>query len=381
MTESNTTALSENKARLERLQSYLQSDAHNLNLLGDTALAAFETEQTELAKELFHRYTTLAEPSDALLNMAGLIALRETNISEAISHFTKLSIAHPASVEITYNLAYAEGLAGMVDGALERLGKEVTSAYPPALALKMRLLHHAGRVDEAIHEGTRVAGVSEIEGLLAVLYLDKGDLSAAAIHAQAAGDQTDALTTLGMLELESGSTEVAHTRFERLVVVHPRSGRAWLGMGLASLANQSIDDARVSLDRAARLLERHPGSWLACGWAHLLGGFLGDARAAFEKAAHIDRNFAEAHGSLAVVAIRQGDKAAARKLIAVATRLDERCLSAALAQSELLREEGDVAGADQIRAAAMHAPNPVDGVSIYELLLRRGAISGGSSSN
>ena len=378
MTASNNATLPEEQARLERLQDYLQGDPNNLNLLGDTALAAFEAGQAALAKELFRRYKTLTEPSDSLLNMVGLLALRENDATGAIGYFTKLASDHPESAEIAYNLAYAEWLAGEFDRALERLSEDVAIAYQPVMALKMRLLHHAGRIDEAILEGesalNRGPSASDVEGLLAVLYLDKGDFKAAAVHARAAGDEPDALTTLGMLELESGSTETAHARFANLVDLQPQSGRAWLGLGLASLANNSMDDACVSLDRAARLLERHPGSWLASGWAHLLGGSIDEARIAFEEAVRIDRNFAEAHGSLAVVAVRRGDRDAANRIIAVAMRLDPKCLSAALAQSELLRAEGNTAAADRIRAAAVHAPGQADGVSIYELLLRRGIV-------
>lgn len=351
-------------------------------MLGDTAVAAFEVGQPALAKDLFQRYKTLAAPSDSLLNMAGLLALGESDISGAIGYFEQLASTHPESPEIVYNLAYAEGLAGEFDRVLDRLNGDVVIAYPPAAVLRMRLLHHTGRVDEAILEGEsalhRGSHVRDVEGLLAVLYLDKGDLQAAAAHAQAAGDEPDALTTLGMLELESGSTDAAHARFEHLVDAQPQSGRAWLGLGLASLATNSVAEARVSLDRAARLLGRHPGSWLASGWAHLLAGSLDDAQTAFEEAAGIDRNFAEAHGSLAVVAVRRGDRNATARFIAVAMRLDSKCLSAALAPSELLRAEGDTAAADRIRATAIHTPSQADGVSIYELLLRRGIVLSGT---
>ncbi len=375
--------LPEKQARLERLQDYLQQDPDNLSLLSDVALAAFEAAQPSLAKELFIRYKTLAEPSDSLLNMAGLLALRENNVAGAIGYFTELASVHPKSAEVIYNLAYAEGLSGEFDRALERLSDDISIAYPPAALLRMRLLHHAGRIDEAIAEGEstliRGPGASDVEGLLAVLYLDKGDLKSAATHAAAAGDESDALTTLGMLELESGSTDDARMRFEHLVEAQPKSGRAWLGLGLASLANQSIADARVSLDRAARLLVRHPGSWLASGWAHLLDGSLDDAQVAFEEATRIDRNFAEAHGSLAVLAVRRGESESAARFIAVAMRLDSQCLSAALARSELLRAEGNAAAADSIREAAIHTPGQADGASIYELLVRRGIVSSDAS--
>lgn len=88
-------------------------------------------------------------------------------------------------------------------------------------------------------------------------------------------------------------------------------------------------------------------------WAELITGQPCEAQRLFEHSLELDRNFAETHGGIAAVAAMRGDQATATKEIAVANRLDPKCLSAKFAESVLKRAADDPAGAQTIVAATI----------------------------
>jgi len=60
-------------------------------------------------------------------------------------------------------------------------------------------------------------------------------------------------------------------------------------------------EAQSSLSVAAQSLRDHFGTWLALAWAQLLGEQPEAALRTFQHSVLLDRNFAESHGSVAVV--------------------------------------------------------------------------------
>jgi Tfp pilus assembly protein PilF len=141
----------------------------------------------------------------------------------------------------------------------------------------------------------------------------------------------------------------AREDFARALAVNDKDGRSWSGLGLASLLAQDFEGARKQLETAVKHMPGHIGTWHALGWCHIAGQRLDAARHCFEQALALDRNFAESHGGLAVVAAMAGDRKGAEESVERALRLDPACLSARYAQSLL---SGEIRDSESFRRLA-----------------------------
>ncbi|WP_157654277.1 tetratricopeptide repeat protein [Burkholderia ubonensis] len=361
--------------RVERLLSFLQTDPENLNLLADAAVAAFDAHRFALCDELLDRHAARTPLPAVLANLRGLAALLEHRFDAALRAFEPLLATHDDAV-IRYNAAYATAMLGRFDAAIELLDDATLSGEPRAIPLKLRVLHHLGRLDDAIALGRSHAdgpGASpELYGALATALFDAADLDSARRCAERSADTVDGLTVRGLLALDSGSISDARDLFRRALAFNPDGARATLGIGLVELAERRFADAAGTLDRAADMLNVHAGAWAAAAWAHLFNGDSGAARTRFERAAELDRGFADAHGGLAVLCVSECRFDEARRNMAIARRLDASCLSAALAESLLATHAGDVRAADEIRRAALDRPLGPDGRTLAQALAMRG---------
>lgn len=362
--------------RLVRLLDYLQADPFNRKLLADAASEAFDSQCFAQCDELLQRYEALGALPPALLNLKGLSAMSQGEFDTALATFDLLS-SYGLNPVTQYNTAYAAAMTGRFDQAVERLDEKVLADVQQAAALKIRSLHHLGRLEEAIELASQHASdphnSAEICGLLATALLDAGDIEGARHYAAQSQDTSDGLTVRGLLSLDETRNEDALALFEQALKAQPDNRRAHLGMGLALLAQGNFSGASKQIDVAAQAYGKHAGSWIAAGWAHLLGGDLTQARARFDEGARVDRGFAEAPGGIAVVDVMEGKLVDAKRHAATALRLDRACLSAALAQSLLSSAAGDQASADAIRNAALQRPLTENGKTIAQALAQRAA--------
>ena len=124
------------------------------------------------------------------------------------------------------------------------------------------------------------------------------------------------------------------------------------------------------LDKGAEMFGDHLGSWIAAGWAYLLAGEHEQARDRFERARQIDPNFAESHGSLAVMDVLAGDSESAQRRMEVALRLDRACFSGAFAQMLMASAAGDAGAAQRIADIALKQPLDDKGRTIADALAR-----------
>jgi tetratricopeptide (TPR) repeat protein len=226
--------------------------------------------------------------------------------------------------------------------ALEALGEAPPlprAVVASCVLMKVRALHHLNRLDDGIRvaeEWVRRHGESAgLTSALATLYLDAGRVREArdlftAAESRGVAD-AEMLTTGGFVALNDGDAEAANDRFQRALAQQPGIGRAQLGLGLVSAARGDAIAARDFLERATEAMPTHLGSWLARAWFHFLANDLDIAEAIVHKALDINRNFADSHGLLAVIAARRGDLDKARELIRTGRRLDPRSLNVAVA--------------------------------------------------
>lgn len=363
-------------ARLDRLLAYLEHDAANAALLQDAARTALEARAPQIAIDLFSRLAASGPLDDELDNLAGVAELQLGLYGGAAARFRALYMRAPAQPALAFNLAFALTMIGETAEALICLTPQSIDAIPAAAALQIELLHDAGRFDEALQQSTHALALHpEDAGLAAVistLAIDCDDIELARLCAERAPDKPQALVTLGLLSLGDARNVEALALFERALDKDPRSARAWLGTGMAKLAAGDTENAARNLEHGAQLFEEHVGSRIAAGWARLILKDFPNARAHFERALAIDRNFAESHGSLAVLAMLEGRPDEARALNATALRLDPRSFSAAFARALMLGAEKRPDAAAAIMQRALETPIDETGETIAQSLVRYG---------
>jgi Tfp pilus assembly protein PilF len=363
-------------SRLERLLGFLDTDPLNPSLLADAAQAAFAARDFGRAADLIARHDLVAQPSPALLNLKGLVAIAQHRFAYAIAIFEGLrqDADDPA---LRFNLAWSNAMTGGWQATLDLLDDGALDASPRAPALKIQALHHLDRHDDALKSGetlaTRYPDNRELMGALATLALDAENPQLARHYARLAGDNAEGRTALGMLSLGEHDAAGSLALFDQAMQKQPNNPRAWLGKGLAQLAGGDARAGADAIDRGAELFQDHIGSWVASGWAHFINHDYAKARASFDRALAIDANFAESHGGLAVVDVAEGRFDEARRHCDIALRLDKSCFGGALAKSLLLAQAGHAQAAQKVRDIALNTPIGPDGKTIAQALAGFGA--------
>jgi tetratricopeptide (TPR) repeat protein len=348
-------------SRLERLLPLVDADPANRALLSDAAETALAEGKPEVATDLLDRYAAIEPLPPRETNLAGLAALQTRRFDRAAALFGRLVEAGEADPAVRFNLAWASAMNKDSDRALELADDALARELPQAAMLRVQLLHERGEFDEAAANAREYVELHPsyppLMATVSVLALDVEDAELAAACAARGGDHPDALTTLGTLALGEERATEALDLFDRALERNAQVPRAWVGRGLAKLLTGGTPGAAADIDRGAEMFGDHLGSWIA---------------ARFETALALDPNFAESHGSLAVLDLLDGNVEGAREKSEVALRLDRQCYSAALARSLLAASAGDQATARRIYETAINAPVDSSGRTIAQALAKLG---------
>lgn len=156
--------------------------------------------------------------------------------------------------------------------------------------------------------------------------------------------------------------------FEEALQLNSQSPRAWIGLGLTNLSDGDKQAAATQLDKGAALFEDHLGSWIAAGWVHFLNGDMAVARNRFQTALDLDDNFAESHGSLAVLDFVEGKSEEGARRLKIARRLDAAAFSAAFAHILSAAGEGDEAMSAKIFEKVVSQPIDAQGRTIATII-------------
>ena len=375
--------LENSPGEFDALCRYLAVDPDNLELLAaaiDAALkegrASDALPHVEHALQLRPDHPQFAYRRAVALRYAGQPAAAE----QALYGLLSQGVRHPVLLQELADLHLHQRDYARCVEVLEQL-----MALPDAAAiatradlLLVRALHHLGRLDEAIAHAqaalARQPGRADLQAALATLLLD-ADRQDEAVHLYALALQQGTLNPElecvgGYLALQAEDLGKAQAGFARALAGAPSDGRSLLGAGLCAAALGQLPDAESQLRQAAQAMPSHLGTWNALAWVQLLSGRLDTAESTLRHANEVDRNFAENHGGLAVIAAMKGDEARARELIRTAFKLDPDCYSAAYA-SVLLQAgaNGQAVVLDGVMQALARRPDKA-GRPLQESVLR-----------
>ena len=358
-------------SRFDRLMTYVEADAQNLQLLADAADAAADEGRFAEAVELVERHSAVAPAPARLINILGLAAMQDGRFEDASGIFQSLSDA-TNDAGARYNLAWARDRLGDHAATAHLLDDAVLTQFPTARAMKVRALHHLDRLDEALALGADLQDEADPDllGALATAAMDADDLNQARVWATRAKGSPEGEATLGMLALAEEHEDEAVGHFETALKARPDSARSLLGLGLIQLERDKPAEGAVLLDQSAEAFGDHLGTWVAAGWAHLVAGDKAQSRARFEKALEIDDTFAEAQGAIALLDLLDGQTEAASRPAETALRLDRNALGGLLVKSLILEAQGDAAMAERVRAIGMNAPIGPGGRTVAQSLAK-----------
>jgi tetratricopeptide (TPR) repeat protein len=357
--------------RLARLTKFLKRDPLNFALLLDAAHTAFDAAQHSQALEWLLSADALSPLSAFDINLLGSAALAVERLDIAERAFGRLLMEFPNDEAAVHDYAFTLSLQSRYQEALNALDGLAVPQSASSISLRIRLLHFLGKTNDAIAlaEAAHAETTNEeIGSTLAPLYLDANRLRDAESIATKYPSRPECATTMGIIQLLRAQPDMASSSFARALASNGRSGRALLGAGLAAFSALNFSEATDLLERAAISLKTHPGAWLAVAWCHLLTGNIEAAESRLEEARRLDRNFAETHGSIAVLRWITGDRASAMRLSTIASSLDPNSFSAKLVQSfQAEIDHGPNAGA-AIRAQALQQPVLPENGAIAPLL-------------
>lgn len=304
--------------RRTQLASYLSSDPENPALFSELAVVDYRLGNTAEAQAHARQALQLSPEQAPAHAVLGLIAMATAQPEQAVEHLENAIALGDSAPLLHYQLAHALIKTGQYERAETHAlhAAQHASELPLAPALYVRALHYLGKLEEAIAYGNHLIeqqsehANAALLGTLASVHMDDEDLDNAERLAKLAlqqnPDDTDSQVILGMLALAESDSERALGTFRNLTDLHPGNGRAWLGLGLAQMLT-SPESAAEPLRKAARAMHNHPGTLITLAWTHILNKNAEEAESTLAEAMEVDRNFAEVHGSQAVVALMKGN--------------------------------------------------------------------------
>ena len=353
------------KDQLDRLLGFLASDPGNAALLSDAIEAALAVPALDTAQGLVVQLGELRPGSFEAGYFAATLAMINKDFARAAELLGPL-VGAGAPPNARFNLAWSKAMIGAKGEAIELLDPETTDQIASAAMLRTQLVHEAGDFDSAMQFGKaaleRFPDDAGLNASMATLALDLEDVELARACAARGGDHPEALAATGVLEMQDGSSAQARATFDRSLAIREHNPRAWVGRGLTRLVEHDPAAAALDIDRGAQQFGDHIGSWIAAGWAHYLAGDLDAAVQRFERALAIDPNFAESHGSLAVIDAARGEGDSARRRMNTALRLDRQCFSAVLAK--VMLDAGSAEAAQTLIEQAFSTPLGGSGMTV-----------------
>ncbi len=351
--------LADEAQRLQRLLGYLKQDPGNVRLILDAVELGVRTGRGEEAQEWLDTALQAKPEEPSLLSAKGNLLLTLGKPRDAASVFEDLIRGAGPNSVLSFNLAHARLYEGRMQESLALLDSvpEAERGALPRFDLSYaRVAYQLLRYDDALAAIDRFltanAGDLEASGIKAMVLFDNNREEEAVAMAKAllrqSSEQWEAHLVLGSAALPAQDAAAAEIHFTKVVGQVPDAGRAWSGLGFASLMRRDLNGARERFEKAVLYMTDHPGTWHGLAWTCILLGDRGRARAAIDRSMLVDRNFADNHGTLAVLEFLQGRRTEAELAVRKALRLNPAAPSALYARSLLLDAAGQNQAAEEI---------------------------------
>jgi len=370
------------------LSHFHKLDPGNVAIVADLVDEAVRLGEADVAQKFLSVGLKLDASYPKFLFEQARLHISRNEVADACRLLQGLLSSGVDNVGVRFNFAYALFLARDFQQArlvLLPLVETDPVSFLPSLLLMARLVYHDGDLGQVRALCERFlafeADNAEALGLLALSFVDDEDFEQAEDFARRAllldARNLEALVSLGNVGLSVQDLGQADQCFGQAVEFHPFSGRAWVGRGLVFMARQDLVEAEKALTVGLKYLSEHVGSWHVLAWCQIgLKNFVG-AEYSFQQALALNRNFAESHGGLAVVAALQGKVEVAKEAIKRAKGLDVGGFAAPFAESLLLSGQGDVEKGQKV-VDSLLAIEVAPGVSLQKAvigLLRGGGVS------
>lgn len=337
----------QNTSRLQRLGGFLQIDSDNSMLLRDYAVEALQVGEFRAAAIAIERLGVKEQTTveDELLR--GRALRLDGQLVKALEALSCAAERWPDESRIALEQAATYFDQNSFEAALDVLPREpaLPSVGIEIRAMRVRLMHHMGRLEDALNEafadGERVT--SPVARAVLPVLMDSArwdeaqKLAQAVLQAGSADSPApyEVCEPLAAAALDQDDVGTARRWCDEALQRRQDDGRIWLLRGLTQMRAGDLPEAMRNISRAAALMPSHAGSQLALGWAHLAQNDLSAAQTAFDEALSISPAFSETHGSLAVVAALRRETGRAQEFIRTAQRLDRHGASAQWAQALL----------------------------------------------
>ena len=344
--------------RADRLQGFLRMDPDNVQLACEAVDALLLAGRHEGAEDVISGLPQASRSAPGLRFRSARCGLLRGRYADAADLLRAVIVEGHVNIALWHDLAFSqlclrqtEEAKALLAQALERHGDSEELAIVRArVALMEEDFAGAHRaLDVALNLSPQHATAL---GLRALAFLDEGRTDEAGQTAEAAlaihPDQHEALLVAGTTALWRRDLETADQHLSRALERHPNSGRALSSAGQVCMLRADLMGGRVFLERAVRAMPDHIGTWHALAWAQLLSADLAGAQTSYQSAYDLDRNFADSHGGLALIAALRGAAEEADAAIKIALRLNPQCATALYARSILLQDRGEVAAAEQL---------------------------------
>lgn len=366
---------------IRRLETFLRHDPDNPSLLLECTDAALHGGERQKSAEYLSRLREPDASSARARFLRATLALADGRPAEAAEGYGRLLAEGTEYEGVRHNLAYCLLLAGQATQALRALApydEEPDSAGTPARLLLARVHHHLGNPARARDVLRGLMEQEPVEaavlGLMSLLELDLGnrrDAEALARRALALDSENlEARLVAGHLSIDQADAAGAAGHFSVALTRAPSEQRALMGAAVAAILSGRLQEARRIFRRDIEARPAGLASRNALAWCWLLEGAVEEAEKAWSDALAVDRNFAELHGGLAVVAVVRGETEDARIHIKRALGLDRNCYSAWFARTLLLHGEGRPQKAGKLLDSLLAIPVSGSNESLGDTLVR-----------
>ncbi|MDA0910901.1 MAG: hypothetical protein O2809_05015 [Proteobacteria bacterium] len=351
--------------KITRYQDYLKQDPDNVSLLMELVTLYLKHNNLIQARQLLDKLATMALSFKETYQLA-VWHIQMGEFLRAIELLVNLHAHDQSDRKISFTLSFAyfqirqyrNALKVFNDGALD------DSSVLENIILKARILHALGELKDAVTllAKNKEKGECDAEfcGFYALVYADLNQLSRASVWMKKAlavyPEQQEALLVENYMALYEQDAKKAYKQAEILIGLNRRNARAWINLATAYLLLGDLMKAYKSCEQAVTLFPEFIGIWQLKAWCELMQGKLHKAKESFSKAYQLDRNFAESHGGLAIIAVLEDNAEVAKNHIVTAKKLNPHNISGNYAEALVLQTQDPMKAQQKIDEIKAYIP-------------------------